>query len=106
MVSSTTGENMNISECTVVLLGDSGVGKTALVNRFVFNTFRQVLFLVFFVSMISFKETGSRDRMESFVDMQRYSTVDQGLQKGHGRFLTLFRFPCSGKKIFVYISSR
>jgi GTPase SAR1 family protein len=57
----------------VVLLGDSGVGKTALVNRFVFNTFRQVLFLVFFVSMISFKGTGSRDRMESFVDMQRYN---------------------------------
>ena len=70
VVSSTTGENMNISECTVVLLGDSGVGKTALVNRFVFNTFRQVLFLVF-VSMISIKGTESRDATESFVDMHR-----------------------------------
>jgi GTPase SAR1 family protein len=67
VVSSTTGENMNISECTVVLLGDSGVGKTALVNRFVFNTFRQVLFLVY-ISMISILKTGTRDGAESFVD--------------------------------------
>ena len=42
-LSTTTGETMNITECTVVLLGDSGVGKTALLNRFVFNTFRQVI---------------------------------------------------------------
>jgi GTPase SAR1 family protein len=54
----------------VVLLGDSGVGKTALVNRFVFNTFRQVLVLVY-VSLISIKGSLSRDRAESFVDVLR-----------------------------------